>query len=130
MKKEEVLELIQRNGAGADLRCFFLSENKKENKDHMSKINNYKYTYGVIKIYMERYDFEKHQEILTKSSLCKILIKKDEAAKRQTVTKSITLFCKFIEIIKQDIYVRIFSIEYDDENGNKKTLTVQPTKHK
>lgn len=78
MKIEEVTSLIHQNGVGQNIRCFFISENTKSDKDYMSLINNYKYNDGVIKIYLDRSSFQNHEKILIQFPVCEVLIKENK----------------------------------------------------
>jgi len=120
MDKNQVSELIRRNGKGQDIRCFLISEDKAKDKSHMCSINNYIYTDKEIKVYMDRFHFEEHQKILTKFPSCKLLINKDE--KNQTVT--VTVFCKFTKVENQFIYIRPFSVEYLDDEDKKASYKI------
>jgi len=130
MNENQALELVRQNGVGKEIRCFFISENKIEETSHMSVVNNYKFNENdnVVKIYVDRNSYEKHQKILTsekevlpnKSSNCYLLIKKDE----NKITLELKLFCNFLETKNQFIYAKAYSAEYLDDTGTKKRLKI------
>ena len=114
MNTQEVFQIIHQNGIGQNIRCFFSSENKEdERRDRMSIINNYKYQNGIIKLYVDNFHFKEHEKNLIIYPNCEFLINKEQG--KQLV--SIRLFCKFVETENQYIYVRISNIKYTDDTG-------------
>jgi hypothetical protein len=119
MKKEEVLEIIRQNGIGQNIRCYLSSENTRNGKDFMSSINNYKYNNGVIKMYIDRFSFQEHEKNFRQFHNCELLIKEDKNKQSNTIK----LFCKFLKIENQLIYVQVLSIKYLDDD--KKEITIK-----
>ncbi|MEI7765553.1 MAG: hypothetical protein WCI93_03130 [bacterium] len=121
MKTNEVFQLIHQNGIGQNIRCFFSSEDIKNKKDHMSLIHNYKYREGMIKVCLDKFHLKEHLKNLIEFPECELLLKENKGQQSTTVF----LFCKFLKVENNFIYVRVFNIKYFDDEGKAVNQRVQ-----
>ena len=132
MDANQALGLVRQNGVGKEIRCYFVSENKKKDQSNISIVNNYKFNENdsIVKIYLDQNSYEKHKNILSfekdekilpdKSSSCHLLIKKDADKK----TLEVKLFCNFTETKNQFIYAKAYSVEYIDNDSEKQRFKI------
>ncbi len=114
MKTEEVLNLIHQNGAGQDIECVLGSKSNGNAIDFHSKIHNYKINKNFLKVFLDKFNYEKHKDNLSKNSLCEIVIKRIGK-----YSCEICLHCVFMKAEDNMIYTRVFNVSYIDDGGQK-----------
>ncbi len=114
MKTEEVLHLIHQNGTGQDIECVLGSKSNGNLIDFHSKIHNYKINKNSLKVFLDKFNYEKHKDNLSKNSLCEIVIKKIGK-----YSCEIFLYCIFVKAEFNVIHMRVFNVSYLDDDGQK-----------
>ncbi|NVN97026.1 hypothetical protein HXX01_02220 [Candidatus Nomurabacteria bacterium] len=118
MTKNDVLYLIQQNGVGQNIECTFVS--RGDGKEYISKVVNYKYNKGVIKVYLGNYNLKMHEKNLVKSSYCEFYIK--EIGKKQTF--ALKLSSRLSSIEEKSVHISVLWVEYKDYYGEEITFRV------
>lgn len=113
MNREHAFEIIHQKGTGYFLRCFLIVENDNTDDSKISLINNYKYSRGIFRIYLNFHDLQQFEKLLTLNPYCRLLIKKDESKK----TLTLEVYCKFIKVENQLIHICFKKLKYTSDEG-------------